>query len=243
MPGTRRWHSSPRVSESRNPHTAWIRYKCGRSAIGTLVERQCRYLMLLHLPNGRSAQHFRTALARQITSLPEQLRRTLTWDQGKEMADHIAFVVDTGVQVYFCDPHSPWQRGSSENTNGLLRQYFPRGKDLSLYDAKHLTMVAGQMNGRPRQTLGRHQTCHGAYEEGGGAPKRRYAAGTVMTNEGLPIQVARRVLAVSESGYYAWRSRAPSRRAAHMAPVVCMPSWFSVKGCQGRSKSLCGGPG
>jgi IS30 family transposase len=128
--------------------------KGGRSAIGTLVERQSRYLMLLHLPNGRSAQHFRTALARQITSLPEQLRRTLTWNQGKEMADHIAFAVDTGVQVYFCDPHSPWQRGSSENTNGLLRHYFPRGKDLSLYDAKHLTMVAGQMNGRPRQTLG-----------------------------------------------------------------------------------------
>jgi len=125
-----------------------------RSAIGTLVERQTRYVLLVALPDGRSAVNVRSALAAQILTLPEQLRRTLTWDRGTEMAEHVGFTVDTGVQVYFCDPHSPWQRGSNENTNGLLRQYFPKGTDLSVHDQAHLDAVARELNGRPRQTLG-----------------------------------------------------------------------------------------
>jgi IS30 family transposase len=131
----------------------------GRSAIGTLVERHSRYVMLLHLPNGRTADQVRVALQHQIASLPEHLRRSLTWDQGKEMAEHLTFAVESGVQVYFCDPHSPWQRGSSENTNGLLRQYFPKGADLAVYDERHLEAVAEQLNGRPRQTLGWMKPC------------------------------------------------------------------------------------
>jgi IS30 family transposase len=133
--------------------------KRNRSAIATLVERQSRYLLLVHLPNGRTAEEVRAALARQIALLPDHLKRSLTWDQGLEMAHHLAFSVDTGVQVYFCDPHSPWQRGSSENTNGLLRQYFPKGTDLSAFDAAYLTSVADQLNGRPRQTLGWLKPC------------------------------------------------------------------------------------
>jgi transposase, IS30 family len=125
----------------------------GKSAIATLVERQTRYVMLLALPRGRTAEAVRLALAEHIVRLPEQLRRTLTWDQGKEMAEHVRFSVDTSVAVYFCDPHSPWQRGSNENTNGLLRQYFPRGKDLSAVDQDQLDAVARELNGRPRQTL------------------------------------------------------------------------------------------
>ena len=125
-----------------------------KSAIGTLVERKNRYVMLLHLPSGRTAEHVREALTKRIQELPASLRRTLTWDQGREMAQHAEFTVDTGVQVYFCDPHSPWQRGSNENTNGLLRQYFPKGTDLSAYDQEHLDAVADQLNRRPRKTLG-----------------------------------------------------------------------------------------
>ena len=124
------------------------------SAIGTLVERQTRYVMLVALPAGRSAPAVRDALAARILSLPEQLRRTLTWDRGHEMAEHVRFTIDTGVQVYFCDPRSPWQRGSNENTNGLLRQYFPKGSDLSVHSQAHLDDVARELNGRPRQTLG-----------------------------------------------------------------------------------------
>ena len=124
------------------------------SAIGTLVERQTRYVLLVALPAGRSAPAVRDALAARILTLPEQLRRTLTWDRGHEMAEHVRFTVDTGVQVYFCDPRSPWQRGSNENTNGLLRQYFPKGSDLSVHDQAHLDAVAAELNDRPRQTLG-----------------------------------------------------------------------------------------
>ncbi len=124
------------------------------SAIATLVERQTRYVVLLALPAGRSAPAVRDALAARILSLPEELRRTLTWDRGHEMAEHVRFTVDTGVRVYFCDPHSPWQRGTNENTNGLLRQYFPKGTDLSVHDQAHLDAVAAELNDRPRQTLG-----------------------------------------------------------------------------------------
>ena len=128
--------------------------KEGRSALGVLVERSSRYVMLLHLPNGRTAEEVRVALTRQVSKLPAELRRTLTWDQGKEMAEHTRFSMDTQMQVYFCDPHSPWQRGSGENTNGLLRQYFPTTEDFRQYSAAHLNAVARQLNNRPRQTLG-----------------------------------------------------------------------------------------
>ena len=127
--------------------------KGGRSAIGTLVERSSRYVVLLHLPHGRTAEDVRAALTRQISKLPAELRRTLTWDQGKEMAEHVRFSTDTSMVVYFCDPHSPWQRGSNENTNGLLRQYFQSKADLSLHSAAQLNAVARELNNRPRQTL------------------------------------------------------------------------------------------
>jgi IS30 family transposase len=125
-----------------------------RSALATLVERSSRYLMLVRLPHGRTAPQVRAALTRAVVRLPGDLRRTLTWDQGKEMAEHVRFSVDTAVQVYFCDPHSPWQRGTSENTNGLLRQYFPQQTDLRAYTRAELSAVARQLNNRPRRTLG-----------------------------------------------------------------------------------------
>lgn len=128
--------------------------KGGRSAIGTLVERTSRYVMLFRLPNGRTAEDVRVGLTRTIAKLPAELRRSLTWDQGKEMADHVRFSTDARMEVYFCDPHSPWQRGSNENTNGLLRQYFPSGTDLSVHSTARLNAVARSLNGRPRQTLG-----------------------------------------------------------------------------------------
>jgi IS30 family transposase len=127
--------------------------KDGKSQIGTLVERATRYVMLLHLPNDRSAAAVRDAMTETIMTLPASLRRTLTWDQGKEMSEHAQFTIDTGVEVFFCDPHSPWQRGSNENTNGLLRQYFPKGTDLSVHDAATLQAAADSLNGRPRETL------------------------------------------------------------------------------------------
>jgi transposase, IS30 family len=126
----------------------------GGSAIGTMVERTTRFTMLLHLPGDHSAETVRAAMTARIAQLPAQLARTLTWDQGQEMAQHARFSVDSGVQVYFCDPHSPWQRGSNENTNGLLRQYFPKGTDLSVHSPEHLDTVAASLNNRPRQTLG-----------------------------------------------------------------------------------------
>src|SRR5579862_547555 len=124
------------------------------TTIGTLVERSTRYVMLFALPNGHSAEAVRTAMAKKIRSLPTELRRSLTWDQGKEMAEHARFTIDTGLQVYFCDPKSPWQRGSNENTNGLLRQYLPNATDLSAVTQTQLNAIARSLNGRPRQTLG-----------------------------------------------------------------------------------------
>jgi IS30 family transposase len=124
-----------------------------QSAIGTLVERATRFVMLLHLPDGYSPAAVRDALVAKIQTLPDQLRRSLTWDQGSEMHFHGQFTDTTGMPVYFCDPHSPWQRGSTENTNGLLRQYFPKGTDLSTHTAEHLDTVAAELNDRPRMTL------------------------------------------------------------------------------------------
>jgi len=142
----------------------------GSSAIGTLVERSTRFTLLLHLPPmhgdsstrvkngpalaGHGAEAVRNVIADTVTTLPEQLRRSLTWDQGSEMAEHAQRRIDTGLQVYFCDPHSPWQRGTNENTNGLLRQYFPKGTDLSRHSADDLAAVATTLNSRPRKTLG-----------------------------------------------------------------------------------------
>jgi IS30 family transposase len=142
----------------------------GSSAIGTLVERTTRFTMLLHLPRmpehgqprvhngpalaGHGAEAVRDAIASSITTLPQQLRRSLTWDQGAEMAQHARLRVDTGLAIYLCDPHSPWQRGTNENTNGLLRQFFPKGTDLSKHTATDLDAVAAALNSRPRKTLG-----------------------------------------------------------------------------------------
>jgi transposase, IS30 family len=128
--------------------------RANRSFIGTLVERQTRYVMLTHLGQDATTDHVTARIAEQIVRLPEHLRLSLTWDQGREMARHLEFTVATGVEVFFCDPHSPWQRGSNENTNGLLRQYFPKGTDLAVHDHHELDRVAAELNGRPRQTLG-----------------------------------------------------------------------------------------
>ena len=142
-----------------------------KSAIGTLVERTTRFTMLLHLPRmegygvetrtkngpplaGHGAAAVRDAITGTITTLPEQLRQTLTWDRGKELAQHATLTIDTGVRVYFADPHSPWQRGTNENTNGLLRQYFPKGTDLARWTRSELDAVAATLNSRPRKTLG-----------------------------------------------------------------------------------------
>ena len=175
-------HVTPEVMISERPAEAEDRAVPGhwegdlligleRSAIGTLVERTTRFTMLIHLPReagfgtiprtkngpplaGYGAVTMKNALASTMTTLPEQLRRSLTWDRGKELAQHAAFKVETGIPVYFADPHSPWQRGSNENTNGLLRQYFPKGTDLARWSADEIEAVATALNSRPRKTLG-----------------------------------------------------------------------------------------
>lgn len=123
------------------------------SAIGTLVERTTRYVMLLHLGSAHTAETVRAAMAAKVQTLPTQLFKTLTWDQGSEMVRHREFTIDTGIQVYFCDPRSPWQRGTNENTNGLLRQYLPKGTDLAIHSEDDLDRIAASLNNRPRQTL------------------------------------------------------------------------------------------
>lgn len=125
-----------------------------KSVIGTLVERATGYLILLRLPQGYSAAGLQVAMAEAMSRMPATLRRTLTWDQGREMASHVQIAAATGLQIYFCDPHSPWQRGSNENTNGLLRQYFPKDSDLSFHGQGILEAVAAELNNRPRKRLG-----------------------------------------------------------------------------------------
>lgn len=127
--------------------------KGGRSQIATLVERRTRFVMLVRIPYDRTAERVAYLLAKKMETLPAFLRTSVTWDPGKEMARHADFTIRTGIPVYFCDPHSPWQRGSNENTNGLLRQYFPKGTDLSLHSQAELDKVAVELNGRPRETL------------------------------------------------------------------------------------------
>jgi len=174
-------HVTPEVMISERPAEAEDRAVPGhwegdlligleRSAIGTLVERSTRFTMLIHLPReegfgviprtkngpplaGYGAVAMKNAIAATITTLPEQLRRSLTWDRGKELSAHTALKIETGVPIYFADPHSPWQRGTNENTNGLLRQYFPKGTDLSRWSAEEIEAVAATLNNRPRKTL------------------------------------------------------------------------------------------
>jgi IS30 family transposase len=126
----------------------------GFTWVGTLVERQTRHVILLKLPKGHGAEAVREAMSKRSVTLPAQLRRSLTWDQGPEMSEHVRLSVDTGVEVYFCDPRSPWQRGTNENTKGPLRQYLPKGTDLSVYNQRQLDSIARELNGRPRKTLG-----------------------------------------------------------------------------------------
>ena len=125
----------------------------GRSAVGTLVERTSRLLLLLHLRGERSADAVDAAMRKAVTTLPKELCRSITWDQGAEMANHSSFTVATDIPIYFCDPHAPWQRGSNENTNGLLRQYLPKGTDLSMFSVADLRRIQRSLNDRPRKTL------------------------------------------------------------------------------------------
>ena len=148
----------PSEVESRDVAGHWegdlIKGACNRSAIGTLVERKTRFVVLLHLDGGQGTQALNAALEHKLAVLPEPLRRSLTWDQGTEMAGHEQVTAGTGTSVFFCEAHSPWQRGSNENMNGVLRDYFPKGTDLSVHTAADLERVAAEVNARPRKTLG-----------------------------------------------------------------------------------------
>jgi len=148
----------PAEAEDRTVAGHWegdlITGKHNKSAIGTLIERTTRYTLLLHLPDGHNGEQVRDALVRAFATVPADLARSLTWDQGGEMSRHHEFTSSTGIPVYFCEPSSPWQRGSNENTNGLLRQYFPKGSDLSTFTANDLIDVAEELNCRPRKCLG-----------------------------------------------------------------------------------------
>jgi IS30 family transposase len=169
IPGQVNISERPAEAEDRAVPGHWegdlITGRDNKSAIGTLVERRTRFVMLLHLPAGHGADAVAAQMTEAMTGLPGALRRSLTWDQGSEMAGHAQITVATDLDVYFCDPHSPWQRGSNENTSGLLRQYFPKGTNLSVHSREHLAAVAAELNARPRKTLGWRTPAQALQEE------------------------------------------------------------------------------